>query len=91
MTFVKTRKVWKKEISFDAGETVKFRYFIDGAWKNEKEFDDELPFDEDADIDVVLTETLALTNHALTSLRNTKEALEKTELILDEISADYQK
>ncbi len=39
MTFVKTRKVWKKEISFDAGETVKFRYYIDGSWRNDEEAD----------------------------------------------------
>jgi len=39
MTYVKARKVWKKEVSFDAGETVQFRYYIDGTWRNDADAD----------------------------------------------------
>ncbi len=40
MTFVKTRKVWKKEVSLPAGQAYQFRYFIDGgAWRNDEDAD----------------------------------------------------
>ncbi|QXD16351.1 isoamylase early set domain-containing protein [Rhodocaloribacter litoris] len=44
MTFVKTRNVWKKEVSLDAGQTYQFRYFIDGEkWANDDEADGAVP------------------------------------------------
>lgn len=40
MTFVKSRKVWKEEVKFTPGDTVEFRYYVDGKeWKNEEEAD----------------------------------------------------
>ncbi|GIV57625.1 MAG: glycoside hydrolase [Bacteroidetes bacterium] len=44
MTFVKSRNVWKKEVSLDAGKTYQFRYFIDGeTWANDEEADGAVP------------------------------------------------
>jgi 1,4-alpha-glucan branching enzyme len=44
MKFVKTRKVWSKQISLKPGQTYQFRYFIDGAeWRNDEEADAYVP------------------------------------------------
>ena len=40
MKFDKKKGVWTKSISFNPGETVEFRYFIDEQqWRNEEEAD----------------------------------------------------
>lgn len=44
MTFVKTRKVWKKDVSLPAGNTYQFRYFVDGRdWRNDEQADAYVP------------------------------------------------
>ena len=40
MTYVKSRDVWKEGITFDTGQTIEFRYLVDGdAWHNEPDAD----------------------------------------------------
>ncbi len=40
MKFDKKKGVWTKSISFKPGETVEFRYLIDGAeWRNDEQAD----------------------------------------------------
>jgi len=43
MKFVKTRKVWKKDLSLKAGNTYQFRYFVDGEWRNDEAADGYTP------------------------------------------------
>lgn len=55
MDYVKTRDVWKKGVSFEHGDTVEFRYLIDGnEWRNDEDADDFVPneyFGENAVVD----------------------------------------
>jgi len=44
MKFVKTRKVWKKDLSLEAGNSYQFRYVLDGAnWQNDEDADGFAP------------------------------------------------
>ena len=41
MKYVKSRDVWKRDVSLEAGETYEFRYLVDGnEWRNDEDADD---------------------------------------------------